>query len=266
MMKERGIAIPMQNVLVTSDIHGHNEELNGLLSKWEPEKELLLFLGDYCDRGDDSHGVFQTVKRLVEAGQAVAIGGNHEELFLSFLDYPETESDSFYANGGVKTIKSFYPESERPQFEKTPEQWAELIKQDFAELVDFIRELPFYIEMGDWLFVHAGVNPFQIDWKSTSDIDFRWIRERFYLRKNETGKRIMFGHTPIPILPYGAGLPIWTNRDQTLFGIDGGMGSNIILNGIRIENGEIKELVAQLYQDEAIVVDKENLFKRESLV
>lgn len=262
-MKERGVTIPMQNVLVTSDIHGHYQELQGLLTMWRPEKEFLLFLGDYCDRGEDSYGVLQTVKSLVESGQAVAIGGNHEELLLSFLDYPETEYESFYANGGGKTIKSFYPDSVRPEFEKTPETWAELIKEDFSELVSFIRNLPFYIEMGDWLFVHAGVNPFQTDWRNSSDIDFRWIRERFYLRRNETGKRIMFGHTPIPLLPYGKGLPIWTNRDQTLFGIDGGMGSHLVLNGIRIENGEIKELIAQHYQAEAIVIDKANLYKKE---
>lgn len=265
-MKERGLVIPMQHVFVTSDIHGHHHELQALLTHWEPKKEKLLFLGDYCDRGNDSYGVFQTVKRLVESGQALAIGGNHEELFLSFLDFPETEADSFFHNGGVKTIQSFYPDSERPLFEKTAVEWAKAIKADFAELVAFIRELPFYIEMGDWLFVHAGINPFQMDWKNTSDVDFRWVRERFYLRKNETGKRIMFGHTPIPLLPYGAGLPIWTNREHTLFGIDGGMGSNVVLNGIRIHDGDINELVAHQYQGESIVVSKENLFKRESLV
>ena len=264
-MRERGIVIPGQNVFVTSDIHGHQNELTELLKNWNPDNELLLFLGDYCDRGVDSHGAFLTVKNLVEKGQALAIGGNHEEMFLSFLDYPETEWEVFYGNGGEKTIQSFYPESLTPRLQHTPEGWANKIKRDFADIVAFLRELPFYIEMEDWLFVHAGINPFQINWKDTSGMHFRWIREMFYLRKNETGKRIMFGHTPIPLLPYGEGLPIWTNNDQTLFGIDGGMGSNRVLNGIRIQNGEIQELVAQMYQDEAIVVSKENLFKRVSM-
>lgn len=262
-MNEKGIVLPMQNVFVTSDIHGHNEELNKLLTHWNPENELILFLGDYCDRGIDSHGAFLTVMSLVKAGKAVAIGGNHEEMFLAFLDEPETEYEVFWQNGGEQTIKSFYPESMSPRFEKTPAQWASMIKQDFADIVAFLRELPFYIEMGDWLFVHAGVSPFASHWKNTSDMHFRWIREMFYMRPNETGKRIMFGHTPIPLLPYGDGLPIWTNNDQTLYGIDGGMGGNRILNGVRIHNGEIKELVAQLYnEDEAIVVSKENLFKK----
>jgi serine/threonine protein phosphatase 1 len=265
-MRKHGIKIPVQDVFVTSDIHGHDTELKGLLKSWNPEKELLLFLGDYCDRGDDSYGAFLTVKELVEAGKAIAIGGNHEELFLSFLDAPETEWQVFYGNGGEKTIQSFYPGVISPRFSKTPTQWAEMIKKDFAEIVAFLRDLPFYIEMGDWLFVHAGINPFLMDWRDTSGMHFRWIREMFYLRKNETGKRIMFGHTPIPHLPYGNGLPMWTNLDQTLFGIDGGMGSNRLLNGVRIQDGEIQEMVVQLFNDDSIVVSKENLFKREILV
>lgn len=43
------------------------------------------------------------------------------------------------------------------------------------------------------------------------------------------------------------------------------MGSNRILNGVRIEKDEIQEVVAQLYQDEAIVVAKENTLKRMSM-
>lgn len=261
-MTEHGIVLPLQDVFVISDIHGHNKELTHLLTHWNPEKELVLFLGDFCDRGVDSHGAFLTVKKMVEAGQAVAIGGNHEEMFLTFLDEPETEWEVFYGNGGDKTIQSFYPESTSPRFEKSPEQWAALIKQDFPEIVAFLRDLPFYIEMEDWLFVHAGINPFASHWKKTSGAHYRWIREMFYMRKNETGKRIMFGHTPIANLPYGNGMPLWTNNDQTLFGIDGGMGANRILNGVRIHKGEIIELVAQLYNDDAIVVEKENLFKR----
>ena len=265
-MGERGIKIPKQAIFVISDIHGHSEELNGLLDKWNPKKELLLFLGDYCDRGDESLKTFRTVKDLVDSGKAIAISGNHEQLFLAFLDEPETEWEVFYGNGGSETIKSFYPDVVNPIFSKTPEQWAEMIKKDFVELIAFIRDLPLYIEMEDWLFVHAGINPYLKDWRDTSSMHFRWIREMFYLRKNETGKRIMFGHTPIPHLPHGNGLPMWVNNDQTLFGIDGGMGSNRLLNGVRIQDGEILEMVVQLYQDKSIVVSKENLFKRESLI
>lgn len=265
-MRERGISIPEQAVFVVSDIHGHNKELGGLLDNWNPEKELILFLGDYCDRGKESLETFETVKGLVEAGKAIAIGGNHEQLLLAFLDEPETEWQVFFGNGGTETIRSFYPDITDSIFSKSPEQWAEMIKKDFVELISFIRNLPFYIEMGDWLFVHAGINPFLHDWRDTSAMHFRWIREMFYLQKNETEKRIMFGHTPIHHLPHGKGLPIWVNNDQTLFGIDGGMGSNRLLNGVRIQNGEILEVVVQNCESASIVVGKENLFEKESLI
>lgn len=261
-MDERGIMIPNQNLFITSDIHGHDEELQSLLKNWNPDNERLLFLGDYCDRGVDSAGAFSTVQKLVESGQALAIGGNHEDLFLSFLDSPNTEFQVFYGNGGNKTIASLYPGVMSPEFLRTPEQWAEMIKRDYADLIQFLKGLPFYIEMEDWLFVHAGVNQHHFDWRETSDTHLRWIREMFYLQENETGKRIMFGHTPIPLLPNGKGMPIWTNKEETIFGIDGGMGSNKRLNGVRIQDGEIKELVVQPYQSDSFVVDKANLFKK----
>lgn len=262
-MKERGLVIAKQNVFVTSDIHGHNTEFLELLKSWNPDNEKLLLLGDYCDRGVESAEVFKTVKGLVESGQAEAIGGNHEDLFLSFLESPTTEFPVFYGNGGNQTIKSLYPEQTgTPEFYKTPDMWANCIKEDFAELVAFLETLPFYIEMEDWLFVHAGVNPFLPDWRMTPDAELRWIREMFYQYTNETGKRIMFGHTPIPYLPNGKGMPLWTNNDGTLIGIDGGMGSNKRLNGVRIHDGELKELVVQPYKEESFVVSKENLFKK----
>lgn len=265
-MNTKGISIEAQPVFVVSDIHGHAEELDKLLEYWNKEEELLVFLGDYCDRGEDSYGVFRMVKELVDAGNAVAIGGNHEELFISFLDAPTTESDVFFGNGGVKTIKSFYPSSENPTREHTPEEWAEKLQNDFPEIIAFIRELPFYVEMDDWLFVHAGINPFLSDWKETSGMHFRWIREMFYMRKNETGKRIMFGHTPIQLLPRtNMRAPIWTSKDATLIGIDGGMGSNRLLNGIRIQENEIQEVVTQIYDDGAVVYEKEDLAEEKEM-
>lgn len=70
------------------DVHGHAEALEALLGKLgyrdtggayrHPDGRRALFVGDYVDRGPDNVGVLDTVRRMVDAGQAVALMGNHE--------------------------------------------------------------------------------------------------------------------------------------------------------------------------------------------
>ena len=43
----------MEEIFVIGDIHGQLDMLNALLTKWNPDYQQLVFLGDYVDRGHD---------------------------------------------------------------------------------------------------------------------------------------------------------------------------------------------------------------------
>lgn len=244
------IQIPLQNCVVMSDIHGRYDLLTTLLEQVKNE-ETLIFLGDYCDRGRDSFETLYTVKRLVENGQAYAVIGNHDQMFLDFLDEPEEQAFFYFNQGGRETIESFYADQElgfTASMRYTPQRIASDILTQHAELISFLRHLPVTIEMDDFLFVHAGVKPYSPDWKrTTSENDYMWIRQEFYLQKNETGKRVLFGHTSAHHLPEHT-TPIWVNRTGNAFGIDGGAGGSGCLNGVRIQRGEIVEIIKALHQ------------------
>lgn len=241
------IEIPLQPCFVMSDIHGKHALLENLLKQTE-ETEKILFLGDYCDRGKDSLSVLLTVKRLVDEGKAYAVRGNHDQMFLDFLDAPDEQPEFYYNQGGRETIDSFYDLDFSPSIHYTPKRVASYILESYPDLIDFIRNLPYTIEMGDWLFVHAGIRPYSTAWKTnTSLTDMLWIRQEFYFQKNETGKRVMFGHTSSYHLPLHD-TPIWMHRDKTSFGIDGGAGGSGCLNGVRMNNGEISEVI-KAYQN-----------------
>ncbi len=66
------------------DIHGHVSALNRLLSVLEKEAnlskdDLLLFLGDYVDRGPDSLGVIERLRALQwERPSTICLLGNHD--------------------------------------------------------------------------------------------------------------------------------------------------------------------------------------------
>ena len=80
---------PLQeNIDIIGDIHGHHEELCKLLETlgylfegnklFHPENRRIGFVGDFINRGPQSHEVLKLVKSLHEEGMAVAVLGNHE--------------------------------------------------------------------------------------------------------------------------------------------------------------------------------------------
>ena len=104
-----------KKIFAIGDVHGCASELRMLLNKLPlTEESVVVFLGDYVDRGPNSKQVIETVLELKEQCQVVALKGNHEALFLSFLQDPSSEAAGmFIYNGGSATLHSYAtPEGE----------------------------------------------------------------------------------------------------------------------------------------------------------
>ena len=139
---------------VIGDIHGCYDSFVSLLEHWNPNKERLILLGDLVDRERKSYDVIRLAMQLKSEHNAVILGGNHEELFLDWLDEPKDEG-FYYDLGGRETVDSFFEEN--LTFQYAPEKLAKLIKDGFPNEVSFIRNLPSYFETEDYIFVHAGI-------------------------------------------------------------------------------------------------------------
>lgn len=249
----------MDQLFAVGDIHGKLDMLNSLLVHWNPDKQKLVFVGDYIDRGPDSLDVVLKVKELVEKYGAVALGGNHERMFLDWLDSPEdywfvkwledesvvnyyeqagySSSINYYYNGGIKTINSFC--KGEVAFKYLPSRNSKFIKDTYEKEIEFIRNLPDYFEWKDYVCVHAGVNLYLLDWKYSTENDFRWIREPFHYGKNETNKKFIFGHTPTRIMNKNSLNDIWISNCKTKIGIDGGAVFKGLLHGAIIEGNTL---------------------------
>lgn len=185
--------------LVISDIHGCYDEFDTLLGivKYNSAKDDLMLLGDYVDRGKDSKKVVGFVRELTDTYGAVALRGNHDQMLLDWLKHPVTHFPHYYQNGGIHTIKNYIPDAERTIFAwDTYAKWADEIKTNHWEDVEFLSNLPYYHETEDFVFVHAGINPNLEDWKNTRKQDFIWIREPFLNHKHDLDKTVIHGHTP----------------------------------------------------------------------
>lgn len=186
--------------LVASDIHGMWASLKSLMEDlWDGDSQLII-LGDLVDRGPDSFSVVSHLMNAVKNEGVIVLKGNHEDMLLSFLDDPINESRLYLSNGGWHTLKSFLPDAIYPQTYYEVQQLADRMKKQYPEEIDFLRSLPLYHETDDWIFVHAGINTHLRDWKTSTEHDFLWSREAFLYGRNETGKRIFFGHTPTRML------------------------------------------------------------------
>ena len=95
----------MTDYYVIGDVHGKAGMLEDLLKTWDGQTQLL-FLGDLIDRGEDSRRVLEMVKDLVDNQGAICLSGNHEYMFLTWLDNPEESYDHYRRNGGDTTINS----------------------------------------------------------------------------------------------------------------------------------------------------------------
>ena len=175
----------MERIFAVGDIHGCLDKLISLMDVIDvaPEKDTLLFIGDYIDRGPQSKEVVDYLIDLAKGQRRVIfLKGNHElmlQLYLSGAD-----RFTFLANGGQATLDSYLKESIHVGANPIP-----------SEHLDFFDALRLYYETDQYIFVHAGLKA-NIPLEEQDEWDMLWIREEFIYSDFDFGKRVIFGHTP----------------------------------------------------------------------
>ena len=142
----------MTEYFAIGDVHGKASMLDELLQHWDGRSQLV-FLGDLIDRGEDSRAVLERVKDLVDQKGAICLSGNHEYMFLTWLDNPEKSYDHYRRNGGATTINSLLGRPLNAPVDGVAD--AERVKTEAADLVDFIRQMPFLLETERYFGVFA---------------------------------------------------------------------------------------------------------------
>ena len=178
----------MERIFAIGDIHGCLDQLQRLMElvTINPERDTLVFIGDYIDRGPDSRGVVDYVLDLKERmGNTVCLLGNHEHMLRDYLtDGPC--GGLYLSNGGDATFASYGISAER-------DDAATRIPESHLE---FFRSLPTYYETEEYIFVHAGMKP-GIPLEEQQNNDLLWIRYSFINSDHDFGKIVVFGHTPL---------------------------------------------------------------------
>jgi serine/threonine protein phosphatase 1 len=193
-----------QLLYAVGDIHGRLDLLEAMLGRIEAdargshaERRTLVFLGDYVDRGPDSKGVVETlIGGLPKGFEAHFLKGNHEAILLNFLD-DAWSLDNWLLNGGDATMRSYGLDTDRlARLHAPTELWRQALQEALPEThLHFYRSLRLSVAFGDYLFVHAGVNP-SVPLGEQSEADLIWIRGPFLDHAEAFGKIVVHGHTP----------------------------------------------------------------------
>ncbi len=236
-----GIEIPQgrfDTIYAVGDIHGRLDLLVESDQKIEAdigpdERALVVYLGDYIDRGPESRGVIEHLRSNRNPKfLRLCLRGNHDDVFLSFLDRP-LEEWGWLDLGGKETLRSYGmsidPYRDRAMGKQALQEMLNVhVPQSHRE---FFSKTRLWARSGDFLFVHAGIQP-RIALERQDPTDFMWIREPFLSEGPGLPLTVVHGHTPGAVVSYGR------NR----IGIDTGAYATGRLSVLKVANGTTSEL------------------------
>jgi len=199
----RATAMPAGvRVYAIGDVHGRIDLLDPLLDRIEADDQArggepatIILLGDLIDRGPASAQVIDRLIALKTARPDTRfLLGNHEEVFLKAVDGDRQTLRLFTRIGGIETILSYGIDRASYDAADYDELLAMMRDRVPAAHLDFLNGFEDIIELGDYVFVHAGIRPEQpLSGQRPSDL--RWIREEFLRFKGPHEKMVVHGHS-----------------------------------------------------------------------
>jgi serine/threonine protein phosphatase 1 len=178
------------DVLACGDVHGRSDLLDVFLDYVKNTQTTIILLGDLIDRGPNCAGVLDRVKTLLDDPESwglqafYCLMGNHERMMLDANEGRLNDIMLWMQNGG----------NECNQLER------------IMPHATWIANLPFYMTIGDTLFVHAGIHPGEDPAPYTRTRTLReqllWMRSPFLQKGpmfslwNPRLRKCVHGHTP----------------------------------------------------------------------
>ena len=193
-------------IITIGDIHGYLDPVKRLIEKIDPkEEDLIIFIGDYIDRGPVSKDVVDYLIELsINNKNLYFLKGNHEDMFLGSIGYDAVIKDlqTWLYNGGTTTLKSYGLSA--TDIAHLARLWDEferykLISNYIPEShLNFFLNTKLWLESENFFFCHAGVDPYSSIEEGKKNVkDLLWLREHLYYDSYKWGKTVVCGHTPL---------------------------------------------------------------------
>ncbi len=232
---------------VIGDVHGCRLELETLLTELgygverdeqsravgahHPQGRRVAFVGDLVDRGPDTPGVLRLAMGMVDAGDAFAVAGNHENKLLRALRGRNVQ----ITHGLAESLA---------QLEQEPAEFRSRVGTFIDRLVSH-----YVLDGGKLVVAHAGiteryqgrasgrVRSFCLYGDTTGETDEFGLPVRYPWANDYRGMAtVLYGHTPVPT-------PEWVNNTLCL---DTGCVFGGRLTALRYPERELVSVPAQM--------------------
>lgn len=140
---------------IIGDVHGCHDALVALLERmgyqchngvYQLPGRKAVFLGDILDRGRGIRETFHLVRRMVDAGKAWFILGNHEFNAIAYATHaPAGWERPYIARHTRRLIRQLLQTLK--QFRAFPEEW--------QDMITWLRRQPLLLEFANFRVVHA---------------------------------------------------------------------------------------------------------------
>ncbi|MDO8789859.1 MAG: metallophosphoesterase [Sulfuritalea sp.] len=196
---------PDSVIYAIGDIHGRLDllvEMHDRIAtdarQRSTQSKLVVYLGDYVSRGEDSRRVVDRVLEwLPEGFERITLKGNHEDLLLRFLDGDLDAGRHWFDYDGLDTLAHYGVAV--PDRQTRDDASVAVLRDRFAAALpqshlEFFRSLPASHRAGDYYFVHGGVRP-GVPLPEQSEHDCMWIRKSFLDSDVDHGAVVVHGHS-----------------------------------------------------------------------
>ena len=269
---------PGKRVFAIGDVHGQHdafvevlEAMKAAASESEERTEFVQ-LGDLIDRGPYSlRCIDEMMKSAEELGfdDKTVLLANHEQIARIVIEVDPGKADLWIENGAKAIFRECgVPDDARRRFSASQKARA---MRDFwgKDRLEFLRSLEPHRQIGNLLFVHAGLNPnvpkdeflalpwdytFQPNILGDRENHWAWIRYPFLNHiSGWGGDLIVHGHTPEPrVIAYESEDPRMAHRIRyDRLDLDGGagMGEPVAVAGAEFVDGGYRVYLAPVSTD-----------------
>ncbi len=230
----------MKKYFIVSDIHANYSKLIKALKTsgfdLDNPDHVFVFGGDALDRGKEGDKVIGFIESLIEKNRIIGVLGNHDKFLLDMVSGDVSYVRFNVLRNGFGPTVRLGEESNR--FNLTKDEFiiaGQRILAKYPVFVNWLRELPPYLEFPHHVLVHGYLDFSLDDWHET-DMHYA-IWERGYSRAvpESFHKKIIIGHTP--------NMMIMGKHDIVVFDkkilIDGGAAYGGQINVLVLDESEI---------------------------
>lgn len=258
-------------IIAVSDVHGTVDYLEGILKKvnYTP-KDILVIVGDLIEKGPDSLKTVRLVQKLMEESSQVYLTQGNVDYDRVGQFWEEGQQADYDFDGMLHWSKKVWGGS---LFQDMMEEMGidleevngenicavkKQIKENYSRELALFEDLPTILEIGNYIFVHAGIPTDDLEKLKEEDL-FSYLKRDAFLKENVTFKKnVVVGHWPVCLYrdDVDSMNPIF-DYEKHVVAIDGGcaLKNGAQINALVLANAwvDLKEAMCVAYDDLPVI-------------